>query len=242
MKKILFVFAAALMLAACSKEKTYTIEGSFDVPMSYPVGDTVLTRGPITGYVYLLDLDGQPIDSAQIEDEKFFFSGIVNSDQPYFAYLVSEYAASIFAIEAGDMKAVIGETVTVSGASINDAISGLMESVDNIGDQLYEDMAAMQESLGDSTISQDLILPIYTKYSEQVDLLVDSVYQANTDNLVGVFCANVKTIQAQSAAELEEMLDSYSDYVKNSELIQQHLKYLKGDEAQNNGGENNLGN
>lgn len=241
MKKIFILFAAVMLLAACSKEKTFTIEGSFNIPETYELADTILTRGPITGYVYMLDLDGQPLDSAQIIDEKFSFSGIVNADQPYFAYLVSEYAAGMFVIEPGDMKAVIGEPVTVNGTSTNDAITALMARVDTIGFMLYDEMSALQEQNPDSTLDQNVIMAIYTKYSEQVNTLVDSLYQANTENLIGVYCANVMTAQVQSAYELESAIAPFSDYVKNSELIQQHLKYLQGDAAQYEGGEDNLG-
>lgn len=241
MKKIFFVLAAALMLAACSKEKTFTIEGSFNIPETYELADTVLTRGPITGYVYMLDLDGEPLDSAQIIDEKFSFSGIVNSDQPYFAYLVSEYAAGMFVVEPGEMKVVIGEPVTVNGTATNDAITTLMARVDTLGFMLYDEMSALQEQNPDSTLDQMAIMAVYNKYSEQVNQLVDSLYQANQENLIGVYCANVMTAQVQSVYELESALAPFSDYVKNSELIQQHIKYLQGGAAQYDGGENNLG-
>lgn len=242
MKKIFILFAAVMLLAACSKEKTFTIEGSFNIPESYELADTVLTRGPITGYVYMLDLDGEPLDSARIIEEKFSFSGVVNSDQPYFAYLVSEYAAGMFVIEPGDMKAVIGEPVAVTGTSTNDAITNLMARVDTIGYMLYDEMSALQEQNPDSTLDQNAIMEIYGKYSSQVDHMVDSIYQKNTENLLGVYCANVMTAQVQSAAELEAALATFSDFVKNSELIQQHYKYLQGSEAQYSGGEDNLGN
>jgi len=241
MKKILFFAAATLLLAACSKEKTYTIDGKFNVPESYEVGDTVLTRGPIEGYVYMLDLNGDPIDSAKIENETFSFSGIVNADQPYFAYIMSEYGAGMFVVEPGAMTAVVGEPFTVTGTETNDAIARLMDVVDGIGDNLYQEMSALQEQNPDSTLDQNLIMEVYYKYSNMVDHLVDSIYHANTDNLVGVYCANVQTAQVQSSAELENALESYSDFVKESELIQQHFVYLRGAESQYNGGEDNLG-
>lgn len=231
MKKILLFLTAALMLVACSKEKSFTIEGRFSIPETYQLADTILTRGPITGYVYMLDLDGEPLDSAQIIDEKFSFSGIVNSDQPYFAYLVSEYAAGMFVVEPGQMTAIVGEPLSVSGTPTNDAITSLMSRVDTIGFMLYDEMSAVQEQSEDSTLDQGVIMEIYGKYSAQVDHLVDSIYRANTDNLLGVYCANVQTVQAQTAEELEAVLEPYSDFVKNSELIQQHFKYLRSDDA-----------
>jgi len=115
MKKIISAAAAALALAACSeKPLTYTIEGSFDVPESFQVGDSVITRGPIVGYVYLADLKGNPIDSAQIIDEKFTFNGVIDKDQePYFAYIIGEYGQGMFVIEPGELTAVLGEPTPI---------------------------------------------------------------------------------------------------------------------------------
>jgi len=241
MKKILFFAVTALLFAACSKEKTYTINGKFNVPESYQLADTVLTRGPIEGYVYMLDLNGDPIDSAKIENETFAFEGIVNADQPYFAYMMSEYGAGMFVVEPGNMEAVVGEPFVVTGTKTNDAIAELMEIVDGIGDDLYKEMSALQEQNPDSMLDQNAIMEAYYKYSNIVDHLVDSIYQANTDNLVGVYCANVQTAQVQSSAELEKAIESYSDFVKNSELIQQHFVYLREAESQYNGGKDYFG-
>lgn len=227
MKKILLAAVAAAMLAACSKNNTYNIEGSFDIPETYQVADTVLTRGPITGYVYLISLDGQPIDSAEIVDEKFTFSGLVDAQQPYFAYLVSEYAAGMFAIEPGKMSAVIGEPVSVSGTPVNDAIVSLMNYVDTLGYCLYDELQSIQSESETEQVDQDQLMSVYGKYSTIVNTYVDSVYRANSDNLIGVYCANVMTVQVQTLEELDHELESFSDYVKQSELIQQHRKYLQ---------------
>ena len=234
MKKILLVALAALALTSCKKNYTYTIDGSFDIPLTYQIGDTILERGPITGYVFLYSLDGVPFDSVQIINETFSFSGPVNPDQPYFVYLVSEYAAGMFAIEPGEIKAVVGEPVVVTGTPINDEINALMTRVDSIGMLLANEMEAMQPSTEGGLTDED-ILPIYLKYNSVVTEIVDSLYEANTDNLVGVDCANVKTAQARSSAEMKEMMQSFSPYVNESELLQQHLNYLLQIESQPDG-------
>ena len=247
MKKLLFAAVIALVMTACSRTETYTIEGSFDLPSSVQVGDTVITLPPPAGYVFMCGLDGQPLDSALIEEGKFVFTGIADSKKPYFAYIMSEYAAGMFVVEPGKMKAIIGEPVRISGTPTNDAIVSLMDSVDAIGARMYDDMSVFE---GD-TLTEEDITPLYTKYSQMVNDLVESLYKANEDNLVGVYCANVMTIQAQSVEEFEALVAPFSDYVRQSELLQQHLTFLKEEAAAaaagmfqfpDVNGEDNLGN
>ena len=237
MKKILTIAVAALLLTACSKNNTYTIEGSFNIPETYDLADTTLTRGPIEGYVYLINLDGSPIDSAQIVDEKFSFSGIVNPEMPYYAYLVSEYAAGMLAIEPGCIKAVVGEPFVVTGTTTNDAIAKLMSDVDSIGYDFFDELSALQDSAASPTDStfQFAFSMLQNKYDNIVTDMVESLYEANQENLIGVYCANVTTVQARSADELESLLERYSEYVRNSELIQLHLEYLKKAESDYSG-------
>jgi hypothetical protein len=159
------------------------------------------------------------------EDEKFTFTGPVDPDKPYFAYLVSEYAAGMFAMEPGTIKAVVSEPVTFTGTPTNDAITELMVMGDSVGMLLADEMEALQAK-SDSALTDSDIIPLYLKYSAMANDLVDSVYKANTDNLVGVYCANVLTIQARSSAEMKELMEPMSDFVKESELLQQHLNYL----------------
>ena len=234
MKKLFLVALAALTLTACKKNNTYTIEGSFDIPLTFQLGDTVVERGPITGYVYLCSLDGMPFDSVQVVDEKFTFTGPVDPDKPYFAYLVSEYAAGMFAMEPGTIQAVVSEPVTFSGTPTNDAITELMVMGDSVGMLLADEMEALQAK-SDSALTDSDIIPLYLKYSAMANDLVDSVYKANTDNLVGVYCANVLTIQARSSAEMKELMEPMSDFVKESELLQQHLNYLMQIESETDG-------
>ena len=239
MKKLLALAAAVLTLSACQKTQTYTIQGKFDIPATFELGDTVIERGPITGYVFLYSLNQQRIDSAQIVDETFTMTGLADSKKPYYVYLISEYGANLAAIEPGQINVLIGEPMHVTGTPINDQIDQLMDRVDAIGLMLADEM----ETLGqDALLNEETFVPVYNKYSSMVENLIDSVYQQNTDNLIGVYCANVKTSQARSVAEMEEMLAPLSDYVKNSELIQVHLNYLRQVESQpHDDGEDSIG-
>lgn len=228
MKKLLIAAIAVLTFAACNRTKdNYTIEGSFDLPSSYQLGDTVISLDPPAGYVFLCAIDGTPLDSALIEEGKFKFSGYTNPENPIFAYIMSEYAAGMFAVEPGEMKCVVSEPLRVTGTPTNDAIVSLMDRVDDIGIQMYQELQAIHGTSGEESLKESDITPIYEKYSSLVSNMIDSLYRANDDNLIGVYCANVMTVQAQSVEELEMLVAPFSKYVRESELIQQHFSILR---------------
>ncbi|MCR5394735.1 MAG: DUF4369 domain-containing protein [Bacteroidales bacterium] len=238
MKKLLTLAVALLTLTACNSTKTYTVNGTFDIPATFQMGDTVIERGPITGYIYMAGLDNQTFDSVLVTNEKFTFTGPIDPKQPYFVYLVSEYGAGMIALEAGEIEVTIGEAMTATGTPINDEIDNMMAWVDSVGYMLADEMEKMGQ---DGPLTEETFVPVYTRYSDMVNQHIDSIYQANDQNLIGVYCANVKTAQARSSAEMEEMLAPMSDYVKNSELIQQHIVYLRQVESQPDG-EDYIGN
>ena len=67
MKKLFFALCAVLTLVSCNQQKPYNITGTFDIPDSLNLGDTVIAREPLDGtYVYMLELNGEAIDSALV--------------------------------------------------------------------------------------------------------------------------------------------------------------------------------
>ncbi len=212
---------ATLLLASCTHDRTFTIEGSFDVPASFQFGDTVIERDPIEGYVYLMDVNETVIDSALIKDEHFRFEGAVDSRKPYLALICSEYANNFVVIEPGTITAVVDEQVHVSGTPLNDKIVEVENYLENLSNEMYDRVSEFGESVSDS-----LLFPIYMELVQRASVFVDSVYTSNQDNPVGLYIANAQTADAQTSDELTERLDSYSDYVRDSELMQRRKDYL----------------
>ncbi len=221
MRKLIAGAFAALLLASCTHDRTFTIEGSFDVPPTFQFGDTVIERDPIVGYVYLMDVNETVIDSALIEDEHFRFEGAVDSRKPYLAFLCSEYASNFLVIEPGTITAVIDEQVRVSGTPLNDKIVEVENYLEDLSNEMYERVSEFGESVTDS-----LLLPIYVELVQRASVFVDSVYTSNENNPVGLYIANSQTADVQTSDELTERLDSYSDYVRDSELMQRRKDYL----------------
>lgn len=227
MKKILFAVICVLALASCNREKPYTITGGFDIPDSLNFGDTVIAREPLDGmFVYMLDLDGEPIDSALVENETFKFEGKISAKDAYFAYIACEYAYGIVAIEPGDYGMTIGQEVMAFGSPTNDAINDIDAQVaeieQGIGDRM---MAAVEEAGGYP--SDSLMMPFYLEFNSKYEALIDSVYKNNQKNLVGIYAVNIITSGAQSVEELDEMLEEYNDYIALSPLMEARREYLR---------------
>lgn len=227
-KLAFFVLAALATLVSCNREKPYTISGSFDIPDSLNFGDTVIAREPLDGmYVYMLNLDGEPIDSVMVENETFTFTGKVSAKDPYFAYIACDYSYGIIAIEPGEYGMTIGEEVLAFGSPTNDAINDIDARLTDIEQSVYEKLVVAMEQSGNEP-SDSLLMPLYLEFNEKYASLLDSISDANRKTLIGVYVANIKTSEAASEEELEQMLEGYDDYVKESPLMDARRQYLRG--------------
>lgn len=227
MKKLLFALMAVIALASCDRSKPYSISGTFEIPDSLNLGDTIIAREPLDGtYVYMLELSGEPIDSALVENEKFTFAGKVNEKDPFFAYIACDYAYGIIAVEPGEYNMTIGEEVLAYGSPTNDAINDIDAKVaeieEGIGNRL---MVAIDEAGGYPNDS--IMMPFYIEFNEKYESLINSVYEKNKKNLVGVYAVNIITSGAQSLDELEMMLEDYDEYIANSPLMEARRDYLR---------------
>lgn len=227
MKKYLALAAvSAAILSSCTNNDTFAIEGTFNIPETFQLGDTVIERGPIEGSVYLIGLDNTPIDSAEIQDDQFHFTGAVSKDNPYIAYIACDYAIGMIVIEPGNIQIEMGEQVIATGTPTNDGIAQMNDGAESISLQMYDELESLRLE-GEESVSDSLLMPIYLRYSQVLSEFVDSIYTANQDNLLGVYAANLQTSQVQTADDLEAVLAEYSEYVRNSELMQARLRYYQ---------------
>lgn len=219
--------AAMVLLSACNGEKEYTITGTFDLPQSIQMGDTLIERGSLDGvYVYMLDIEGEPLDSALIENETFELKGKVSAENPYFAYLVCEWGAGMMVVEPGNIEVEMrGETMKTTGTPLNDGIAKLDESLLAVQERCYEQMLEMYNN--QDSLSQEEMISFYFAEQQQLVSLIDSVYAENSENLIGVFACNLVIGSVSDVEQLDDLLSGYSDYVKNSQLIQSYRSYLE---------------
>ena len=231
MKKLFFALCALLTLVSCNQQKPYNITGTFDIPDSLNLGDTVIAREPLDGtYVYMLELNGEAIDSALVQNETFTFSGNVKADEAFFAYIACDYAYGIIAIEPGDYCMTIGEEVLAYGSPTNDAINDIDAKVTELEQGIGERLQAAVENAGGYP-GDSIMMPFYLEFNDRYEALIDSVYQKNTKNLVGVYVVNILTSGAQSLDELESMLEEYDEYIANSPLMDARRQYYIENES-----------
>lgn len=219
-------------MVSCSNEKPYTISGSIELPDTLLVGDSLMATPSLEGWqVYMLNLDGESVDSVQIEDNKFTFSGIVDKNEPYFVYLASDLCVGLIAIEPGDIQVVIdAESLTATGTPVNDLMIDIDATLLNLQQDTYSQMAELTEAYGEQ-MSDSILMPLYQEYMSQYNHVVDSFYEAAGGGLASVYCVNILTAHAQSSAELIEAMADYPEEIQNSPLMQTRLNYLRGIES-----------
>lgn len=216
----------ALAITACNSEKSYTISGEFDLPMTFEYGDSVIERPSLEGMsVYLYDLDENVVDSAVVDaDEHFAFQGSIKSEDSKFLFLVTGIASGMFVLEPGEISAVIGEDLTITGTSLNDGITDLNSAVSNLQQDAFMQYSALADSLGDQ-LNDSHLQSLYETSMQQTELLLDSFYHANSDNLIGVYAVHFKTSQATTAQELDAALADYDDYMRSQPLFMSRRSY-----------------
>lgn len=234
MKKVLlYIFLCVSVLTSCDRSKPYTISGSFDIPMELNMGDTIIQREKFEGLsVYLLDLDGEKIDSTIVdENEKFCFEGNVSEKNAFFSVIDLGFAQEIFAIEPGEITMTITEEgILTYGTAINDGINDVNSQIDELAEDFNNKLTAM-ETDETGTPSDSLLMPVWTDFNDKCNTLLNTLYEQNSENLLGVYIVNMMTSSAQSSAEFDQILEEYSDYVKDSPMITVHRNYLQQLEA-----------
>ena len=227
MKRVLFLAVLGIaILSSCSRGKQYTINGSFDIPMEISLGDTVIQRDLFDGgYVYMLNMDGSPIDSALIENEQFVFEGKIKEKDACFVCIAYEFIQGVIALEPGEINLSIGDAVIAYGTPTNDVINDVDARIDELAQSFSDDIMALAE--GDDVIPSDsLLMPYYVEFNEKSEKLLDSLYQQNKNSLIGVYIVNIKTASAQSVEELDTMLKDYDEYISESDVMNARRQYL----------------
>lgn len=232
MKKLFpAIFALLLIAVSCSNEKPYTINGSIELPDSLMVGDTLMATPSLEGWqVYMLNLDGETVDSVQIADNHFSFEGKVNQKDPYFVYIASDVCVGLIAVEPGTINVVIdAESLSATGTPVNDAMCDIDAALLNLQQDTYTQMAELTAAAGEN-MEDSIMMPLYQDFMSQYTQLLDSFYEAS-DGLAAVYCVNVMTANAQSSAELLDAISEFPQEIQDAPLIQARVQYLRGIEA-----------
>lgn len=232
-KKLTLAALCAVALTACNSEKPYTISGEFDYPMTFEYGDTIIERPSLEGMtVYLYDLNEVVVDSCVVDaDEHFRFEGIADANDPQFYFLVTGIQAGMFVLEPGEISAIIGDELIVTGTPLNDGITDLNSAVSNLQQDASMQYQALADSLGDQ-LDDSHLAPLFESMMQQTEQLLDSFYQANPNNLIGVYAVHYLTSQATSVDQLDSVLSEYSDYIREQPIFVTRRTYYQQMENQ----------
>ncbi|MDR1810753.1 MAG: AhpC/TSA family protein [Prevotella sp.] len=127
MKKKLFIaLSIGIFIFSCKDRNAYTLTGNF-------IGNI-----PDSTYVYLQSFNGRTltaIDSAIVENGRFFFNGIA-SDTPCVRNIYVEGASSyaLFVLEKGDIAMTIDTAyaASIGGTPMNDAMQQFADKTDEL--------------------------------------------------------------------------------------------------------------
>ena len=234
MRKTPLALVASLVLAAsCSHDKPYTISGVIDIPDSLQLGDTIIATPSFEGWqVYMLDMEGAPIDSVEISDNKFAFTGNVDDRSPFFVYLANDICVGMIALEPGDIQITINEsTLIASGTSTNDMMTDLDGTLQDLQEDVYNKMSLIASESEDGVIPDEVMAELYVDFKDQTTHLLDSFYNAYEGKLGALYVVNYKTAEVQTSDELNVMLAEYPEEIRNSQLMRSRLDYMKQMEA-----------
>lgn len=227
-----------------SGPRTYRIHATIDFPDTYEFGDTILeTHSILEGHkIYLMDVNLWDetgdfntevfLDSAFVENNEFVFQGLCEDKEPYFVYMVDEGLGNLgmLVIEPGKIDVVIDmEGLNATGTPLNDGITDLDAGIQN----LFEDFRLLEYGLTEESTIEDYtrLMEAQEEYFAKAQDLVDSVYQANQNNLVGVYASLLALSEIHNSAEFRECLKEYSEYVQNSEMVKLYIRDLEMSES-----------
>lgn len=223
--------AAVVLLSACQKEMPYTITGTLDLPAEIPYGDTVIAVPSFEDtWVYLFDLDNQMVDSAQIQDNHFYFAGKVDPTDSYFVQLAMQMGQSLLVVEPGDIQVYIDrDDISITGTPSNDCICDIDAAMANLNNDTYAYLAELTDSLRNQgqELSDSITKQLSEDFRATIINVLDSAYQANKDNRGGVYAVLMRHLDAETSDEFEKAIADYPEEVRNNELLQLNLRMMR---------------
>lgn len=227
------ILLMAVVICSCNREKPYMINGVLNIPSEIPYGDTIIQiPSPEGEWVYLVE-DDEPVDSCQIIDNRFTFSGNIKADDAHFAQIASLFCSALIAIEPGDISIYTDgmETVT-TGTPSNDGINSLMLALGTAEQQMQERFSEISDSL--SQLGEEFGFEHYSalsaEYTAMQAHLLDSVYEANTSNLASIYAAVLRHADDTSADEFEQSMSQYPERVSQNEFVKSCIRAMKAQE------------
>ena len=172
MKKLLFIFAAALMAASCGSGDGYTIKGTI-------TGDSdKLVNG--TAYLFNRDGDNPVRDTVEIINGKFKFTGTVTSPEPFIITVDGVPGMlSIFLENAGFTVTASEDNLaeaTVTGGAAQTMMNRYNDGAKAIAEKYaIEDVVKVLRSADATEEDKDAASKTYEEYQAEVESMKDAL-------------------------------------------------------------------
>lgn len=172
MKKLLFIFAAALMAASCGSGDGYTIKGTI-------TGDSdKLVNG--TAYLFNRDGDNPVRDTVEIINGKFKFTGTVTSPEPFIITVDGVPGMlSIFLENAGFTVTASEDNLaeaTVTGGAAQTMMNRYNDGAKAIAEKYaIEDVVKVLRSADATEEDKDAASKTYEEYQTEVESMKDAL-------------------------------------------------------------------
>lgn len=215
------ILAVAVLTAAIScNSNIYTINGT--------ISEDLVTKGAV---VTMTDLATEKVDTAQIVDGKFTFTGDADNTSLRFVQLVTENKMrnmnNTYVIpEAGTITIDLDSTGLVSGTPINDSLVTFQNRMKEMNDEYmdgYQRISSMEVSDEEQTEIwqnyQDSMTKAILGYAEQT-------YNANKENALGLDAAQVKAGSIETAEEFDKFFADAPQFITDNKEISSAKKTL----------------
>ena len=224
MRKIGFLFVMGLLLAACGQNNTYQVSGAVEGASE---GQAVLKKVESSGPV--------AVDSTEIVDNSFSFSGEVEHPELYLVYVNDNQMPVAFFLEPGDITIDADvdsmQKADVEGSELNKKFQKFNDKVpsnDRAQELQQEFMAARQGD--DQEKMQKLAQEYQSIMQEQQNYFKDFVHN-NTDNPVGAFLG-MNLAQSLEVEKLEELISSFEENLEGHPYVEEMKSMLESKKQQ----------
>lgn len=213
MRKIAFLLGIGVLLASCSKTDQYTVSGTID---GVNEGTAVLQKIGKGG--------AETLDSAQIVDGTFEFSGIVEYPELHLIKINDNRMPVAFFLEPENIK-ISGnvenlQDAEIVGGKLNQIFMEFNNSVPSMdrAESLQQEFMDARKA-GDQGQMQSLAAEYQSIMQSQQEYYRNFVFD-NTDNAVGAFLA-LNMANSLQMDELEELLASFEENIPDHPYVQE---------------------
>lgn len=214
MKKTLITCISLLFLLACTQKQTsYTITGQLD---GIDTGKIKLQKRSEGKFV--------TIDSTQIEQGNFTFTGNINSPEMFFLKISDREQPINFFVEASEIliKGHVDSlyNIYITGSNTQNILNNAGYQLKSFADEqqeLYKQYQKARES-GDEASMAEISEKWNQMYIERNEKIKEIVAE-NSTNVIGPYLVVENLLHVLSFEELKSFTDNFDDSIKDSKYV-----------------------